>query len=101
MKMKMKRVDWRSTQGTHLVGYIKISYQSLVNKLGRPDAPTPDGKTKASWLLNVEGQPITIYDYKTSKTPSAITNWHIGGKNATLTLMLVQKLFPRNKVMNR
>jgi hypothetical protein len=78
--------DWRKGQMVSLVGYIDISYDRLVEKFGEPTEG--DGyKVDAEWLLDIDGEFVTIYNYKDGVnyngpegTPvEDITDWHIGG----------------------
>ena len=90
-----------NTDGTALVGYIDISYTELVRKLGKPNLESGDGKSTAGWGFTVNGIVITIYNYKSSTPPTAERDWHIGGKNGEITLMIVQRMFPKAKVTGR
>jgi hypothetical protein len=69
--------------GTHLQGYIEISYANLVRVLGDPKMM--DDKVQVCWGLKFsDGTIITIYDYdwvsgNSRRNPSDITFWHIGG----------------------
>lgn len=64
--------------GTHLQGYIEISYANLVRVLGDPEMM--DDKVQVQWDLKFsDGTIVTIYDWKERKNPSDITFWHIGG----------------------
>ena len=79
--------------GTGLQGYLDISYDELVEKLGDPD-PSPDEyKVDAQWVLVFEdGQMATIYNYKTGRmyngptapAVEAIRDWHVGGAGPTI-----------------
>jgi hypothetical protein len=71
---------------TSLVGYIDVSYQEIVNKLGEPES---NEKSMAEW--KIMGEPdsdfpnviATLYDYSAGMglNVTQITEWHIGGKN--------------------
>lgn len=89
------------TVGTSLSGYIDITYDELVEKLGEPHQS--DGyKVDAEWDLEFEdGTVATIYNYKTGKNylgdegydTDEITDWHIGGAGEK-SVEKVQELFP-------
>ena len=71
------------TNGTSLVGYIKTTYDELVKKLGEPNyGPSGDQKVTCEWILEVDGDPCTIYDWKTGKTPKDLHKWHVGGTSS-------------------
>lgn len=86
--------------GTSLWGYINISYQDIVEKLGNPTKS--DGyKVDAEWIIRFEdGAVATIYNYKDGKnylgrrgkSVEKITDWHIGGKDNTVVAK-VWKIF--------
>ena len=93
--MNIKRAS--DISGTHLIGYITITYKELVAVLGQPHLTDGD-KITAEWNLEtVEGVVITIYDYKEDETPKGLYDWHIGG-HGPLALTVVQQLFPSHKV---
>lgn len=68
---------------------ITISYQSIVDKLGRPNSKGDGYKVSAEWIIYTPAGYGTIYDYKESKKycgkdglpTKDITCWHIGGSN--------------------
>jgi hypothetical protein len=95
----------RSANGTSLVGYVRASFNDLVNKLGRTiliDEWESDGKVFNEWVLSCHEDDvplntnywhdstehefvITIYDWKEEHNMiargnggDAIYDWHIG-----------------------
>lgn len=75
-----------SVEGTHLCGYLDVSYEALVAALGEP--LEGEYKTDAEWHLRFpDGDIATIYNYKTGPnylgaegTPvDEIRDWHVGG----------------------
>ena len=59
--------------GTSLVGYIKTTYDELVSKFGKPNyGPSGDAKVRSEWILEVDGEVCTIYDWKVSSTPRGL-----------------------------
>lgn len=77
-----------ATNGSHLQGYVDVSYQRLVEVFGPPHSEGDAYKSDAQWSLEFEdGTIATIYNYKDGKnyngrtgTPSTwITEWHVGG----------------------
>jgi hypothetical protein len=74
------------TSGTSLAGYLNnVTYQELINALGRPtfDEPSGDDKTQVTWVLEFRGNVYTIYDWKTfdrEYTENELTRWNIGSK---------------------
>lgn len=76
-----------NTNGSHLQGYIDVSYDELASLFGQPHDSDGD-KSDAQWDLQfADGTVATIYNYKDGKnycgssgTPKQdITRWHIGG----------------------
>ena len=80
--------------GTSLSGYLDISYRSLVELLGEPNAAVDGYKTDVEWHVKVkaEGESptfATIYNYKDGKNylgtnglnVEDIKDWHVGSKS--------------------
>lgn len=64
--------------GSHLQGYIEISYANSVCVLGEPEMM--DDKVQVQWDLKFsDGTIVSIYDWKSTQNPTDITFWHIGG----------------------
>ncbi len=82
--------------GTHLQGYIDITYAELKAKFGKPH--NSDGyKVDAEWDIEfADGTVATIYNWKNGKNyngknglgKTKITDWHIGGND----IKVVQKV---------
>lgn len=79
--------------GTSLTGYLEVSYQTLVELFGEPNAKVDGYKTDAEWHLSVKapGEPksfLTIYNYKNGKNyckedglrVEDIKLWHVGSR---------------------
>tara|TARA_A100001011_G_scaffold381569_1_gene450272 strand:- start:796 stop:1131 length:336 start_codon:yes stop_codon:yes gene_type:complete len=86
--------DTTKIRGTSLSGYLNVSYETLVDLLGEPNAPVDGYKTDAEWhvKINPEGEPVTyatIYNYKDGKNylganglnVEHIKDWHVGAKS--------------------
>ena len=70
-----------SINGTCLQGYIKTTYDELVNVFGEPTTLRGD-KVNVEWTIKfLDGTVATIYDWKLSETPMGVYDWHIGGFN--------------------
>ena len=78
--------------GTSLSGYLDISYGELVLMFGRPQGPTPDGKTTAEWLLIIDGHPVSIYNYKPNVFKTQERDWHVGGHRGAEDVQAVRNL---------
>jgi hypothetical protein len=70
--------------GTSLRGYIRTTYQNLVEVLGEPTlgpySNEGDGKVSCEWGIEFDdGTIVTVYDWKTGDTPMLDYSWHIGG----------------------
>lgn len=74
--------DLSIANGTSLCGYVKTTYDKLVEKLGEPLIGfSGDGKMSCEWIIDFhDGSVGTIYDWKLSETPKHLYNWHIGGR---------------------
>lgn len=67
--------------GSCLQGYVRASYDELVELFGAPIAdPWDDYKTTVEWYLQAEdGTTASVYDYYTSGLSDRVYDWHIGG----------------------
>lgn len=80
--------------GTFKVGSINlVHYDELVAILGEPtlDEESGDGKVQVEWVIELDGQVFTIYDWKTydkEYTKNKLTTWSIGGSAAPYKLEL-------------
>jgi hypothetical protein len=87
-KPNIKLLDTDTEIGMGLAGAIDVSYAKLVKVLGEPNFTehTDQYKVDAAWILELNGKPITVYNYKDGKNyngdnglpTSKITDWHIG-----------------------
>lgn len=78
--------------GTSQIGSVTTPYSHLVSLFGEP-LPGDDRKNIVQWLIETEAGVGTIYDYSFGNrtTPvEAITDWHVGGKNAATYQVIVQ-----------
>ena len=67
--------------GTCLRGYVRTTYEKLLEVFDVPNIGAGD-KTNAEWGLRFEdGTVATIYDYKEPYVPTSEYDWHIGGIN--------------------
>lgn len=92
--------DTSKSNGSHLQGYMKASYNDLVKVFGNPtfgpNAFELD-KVTCEWILEYEDNKYcTIYDWKIEETPSYEYQWHIGGFNKDC-VDAVKIFFERNK----
>lgn len=94
---KFKRAPWQDVNGTHRQGYLKITYQELIDVLGDPHGENGD-KTQAEWELQFEdGTVATLYDYKELFRVERVTDWHIGGHDQK-AVDRIRELFPNHKI---
>jgi hypothetical protein len=91
-------------------GYLHISYQELVDKLGIPNDRTKDdewssldGKTRVEWAFKSidKKRPmvLTIYDYKEYRPVNRVNQWHVGikGDAHLVDLLFKEKgLYPQS-----
>ena len=67
---------------TGLVGHVMTTYSALVKAFGAPHYVDED-KSTVEWDFKTDsGVIFTIYDWKTSSTPTGNYNWHIGGHDS-------------------
>ena len=77
----MKFVKYSEVDMSCLQGYVKTTYDKLVEVFGEPHFFGGD-KTTCEWNLKfADGTIATIYDYKEYSTPMYEYDWHIGGYN--------------------
>lgn len=77
--------------GTSANGYIRASYDQLVNVFGEPmfgpSDESDDDKISCEWVITFGDKSrtvATIYDWKTySGTPMEEYDWHVGGKHGS------------------
>ena len=86
-KIKNKEKALSLTGGTSLkdkiVGY---TFSQLYEVLGEPtfNQPSGDEKMQFEWVFTYQGNPFTIYDWKTydkQYSMNELTQWHVGGKS--------------------
>ena len=83
--MNIELVDTEvSVGGTSLQGYVKTTYDEIVEIFGEPrHTSSGDDKITAEWNLefDVDDECViaTIYDWKVGETPLGKHRWHIGG----------------------
>jgi hypothetical protein len=75
--------------GTSFQGYLLLNYNQIVELFGPSNyGPSGDGKIDWEWVLKLNGEVITIYNYKTGPSyskqninvkPQDLKRWHIGG----------------------
>ena len=93
--MDIKLIDTEATVGgTSLQGYIKTTYDDLVEVFGEPRYTGSDDKVTTEWDLEFEVDDeyvvATIYDWKLDKTPFGEYRWHIGGHFAFAAEVVTQ-----------
>ena len=83
-----------------LQGYVKATYDEIVEALGEPtyDTPSGDGKVETEWRWeDSEYGVVTIYDWKefdggaTSRSGMSY-RWHIGGNSGYAVDVVSNKL---------
>ena len=93
--MDIKLIDTEATVGgTSLQGYIKTTYDEIVEVFGEPRYTGGDDKVTTEWDLEFEVDDeyvvATIYDWKLGKTPFGEYRWHIGGHFAFAAEVVTQ-----------
>jgi hypothetical protein len=80
-----KQNETFNTTGSGGKGYIKATYNQLIEVLGEPTHSTPSGDSKVQkeWVVEFEGNIFTIYDWKTfdvDYTMNELDEFNVGGK---------------------
>jgi hypothetical protein len=89
--------NYRDSKNTCLQGYIKITYDQLVEAFGHPLGPCGYGKISAEWIIRFsDAEVATIYDYKMGKTPKDEYEWHIGGLSKKVVARIANMLGVEN-----
>ena len=71
--------------GGSLQGCLYASYGELLDAFGPPDHCSDvcyedgGGKVNCEWNLTIDGESVSIYDWKEGKKYTRVTDWHIGG----------------------
>ena len=71
-----------NVNGTSKQSTFRATYWELVEAFGQPTYRGPeylDDKLNVEWVLQVDGEPATIYDWKSSIAPEDNSTWNIGG----------------------
>ena len=76
-KKMIRKGDPKAVNGTGRVGYLdeRLSENEITEMLGFGPTYRDNGeysKTTVEWVVEIDGCPLTIYDYKGDR-------WHIGG----------------------
>ena len=88
MNKKIKINDrTNNINGTSLVGYVKATYEELVEAFGEPDYDMD--KSTAHWSIQApNGTVATVYDYKNYSIPTGEYDWHVGGHTVAALLLV-------------
>ena len=83
--VKIKVIDSDQLLSSSLQGYVRTTYDKLVSFFGQPvkyNDDETDGKVTVEWSLEIDGQKVSIYDWKThGETPKCEYEWSINGFN--------------------
>ena len=93
--MKFVRGSLSDSNFTSLRGYVKTSYDTIVEKLGTPVLGPNDSGDKITclWVIKFGKEVATIYDWKELATPMhGPHQWHIGGHNPVVVEKVQQLL---------
>ena len=79
-------MDYPDTSGSSLKGYLNLTYEQLVDRLGEPtiNEPSGDNKTQVEWIVAFEDDLFTVYDWKTfdrDYTLNKLNRFNVGGKS--------------------
>jgi len=93
--------------GTSLQGYIKASYEQLLQTFGAPNSTLCDNyKTDVEWAFKfADGTVATLYNWKNGKNYlgseglelNDIYEWNVGGFNDKAVSRLLEKLRSQQK----
>ena len=92
--MKIEQIDGKELDDSSYKGVIEdVSYSILVEIFGQPVNDSFDGKTQANWYLEINGEKLSIYDWKYYGRPvETITRWNVGGYFSTAVDKVKQAL---------
>ena len=88
--------------GTSLRGYLEVSYEDLVKKLGEPSNYFDDYKSDAAWNVQwYDGDTASIYNWKNGKNYCGLEGlnvedirvWNVGGLTRSEGVARLQRLF--------
>lgn len=84
---------------TSLQGYIRATYQELVEEFGNPtySEPSGDEKVNTEWDLFIDDTRVTIYDWKDYDLGKRSRSgepyrWHIGGTGQSAVNIVATRL---------
>ena len=93
--------------GTSLQGYIKASYEQLLNEFGAPNSTLCDNyKTDVEWAFKfADGTVATLYNWKNGKNYlgdeglelNDIYEWNVGGFNDKAVSRLLEQMRSHQK----
>jgi len=76
-----------------LQGYVRTTYNRLVEVFGVPQYDWSElDKSTVNWVLEIDGEVVTIYDWKTNTTPPGMYDWHVGGFDSKAVEMVEEAL---------
>lgn len=79
--------------GTGLCGYVQTTLAQLEATLGPPMLGSVDDKMGHIWVLWIDGQLASIYDYKwRPNSRDQLCQWHIGGSSAVHAVAAVGRV---------
>ena len=105
--MEFVRADSNDANGTHLQGYVQVTYRELTDVFGRPHSDGDGYKVDAEWMIKFpDGEVATIYNWKNGPNycgdegiPTRdITTWHIGGNKREVTKRVAELLGKRRDI---
>jgi len=97
--VKLKFSNEEKRLGTCLLGYLYLNYNEIFSIFGPPNSipVIKFSKTDWEWIFSLNGETVTIYNYKTGPSysegnkdvkPQDLKYWHIGGnKKSVLNLL--------------
>lgn len=86
MSFKVLTREEDIASGTSFKGYLNATYNQLIKAFGEPTYPNEsgDGKVQFEWVFEYNGEPFTVYDWKTydrEYTINGLTRWNVGGSS--------------------
>lgn len=81
--MKVTKANLSDANMSCLQGYVNTTYARLIELFGKPNRIGGD-KVNSEWILKIDGDLVTIYDYKMNMTPTDDYDWHIGGHKKSI-----------------
>lgn len=96
---EIRKARFQEFRGAQLMGYLSgVDIHEIIQKLGEP---TGSGdKCRVTWEVVIDGELVTIYDWKSDEDLEEITRWNVGGHGRE-ALEALGRVFGSSRVQSR